>query len=337
MGATSDSLQYEYAAQHFATHHELKTEGNRAYVQWGPLYPIILSLQANHIRSFARWLHLVSISICLILWIRLFASFVNNKWWIAFYGITLVCSTELMLISVFIWSEPLFMALMSLFIYLLHRTYHEKTHWIWSAIFAFFMLLQRNAGIFLFAGISLGLIVTFKTNPFKKKQLFFFMLLSSIGFMCWNFYTMIWQHNHPAQFDYPEGFSIVTNAQHLSQAISRWVMPFTETHPIANISGLFMLVGILYISIKDRHRHSFLTVLATGLMTYLSVWLMIYTSLPDIQRFTAIVYPIFFMLVGYSLWKLSEKFPKVKRLILVSTYLWLLYPISRFILQLMRY
>lgn len=326
MGATNDSLQYEYAAQSFAKDYSLKVSGEGDYVQWAPLYPILLSFHAENPRLLAKWLHLISACICLVLWIKLFSDFIPNQALTLLFGLFLASSTELMTLYVFVWSEALFMALFAAFTFLLYRTSTGKSHWLWGSLIAVFMLSQRNAGIFLFSGLLASLFLWRKTHFLSLAQLIKIGLMGSISFISWNAYTMLWLNNHPEQFDYPEGFSIWGNMHRTLQSVGTWLFPSFSFSFLLGALALIVIAGIV---LQAKKEVFYPKVLLMTLLSYLAVWFIVYTSLPDIQRFTAIVQPIFFFLLGYGLWEMMKKHQGFQQWIILVSYLWLLYPIGR--------
>lgn len=329
MGATEDSLQYEYAARSFSQTQTLKTKGDLPYVQWGPLYPIILSFNAAQPRLLARWLHLGSMLCCIVVWLLLFYKTTANHWLCLWYGLALVWSTELMTLAVFMWSEAIFMALFAMFCFTLHQSLLGKGSYLWGIIWAILMLMQRNAGVFLFVGIILGAAMVIKNSKIKLHQLIRIGVLGSVGFMGWNVFTMLIQGNHPTQFDYPEGFSLLGNANRLLLSITNWVMPVLSEQRVEAGLVLLLLLLLWYFLRKKNKQAPWLVVCWMGMIGYLSVWLVVYASQADIQRFTAVVYPLFFFLFGVGIQEVGLRFPAYRKTIVALSFIWLIYPMIR--------
>lgn len=335
MGATSDSIQYEFAAKSFANSYTLAIEDGKPYVQWGPLYPIVLSLGYQDVHQFTKWLHFLAMNCCICLWISLFRQFTSNTLLGLLFGLSLACSTELMTLSVFIWSETIFMLLFAGFTLSLYRLSIGKGHWLLVSLLLFLSLLQRNAGIFLIAGILFPFLLRQNNHGIRLQKLLKISALGLSGFVLWNSWVLLWQTNKPTQFDYPEGFNIIHNAKSLLHALSLWIMPNNIPQLISTSIISMITLVLLRFCWVNRHKMPFLVKLSAGYSSYLLVWFIVFASNADIIRFTSIVYPLFFLLGLTAIWNWAESQKEwLKNGVLVMLYSWLLYPAGRLLYHL---
>lgn len=157
LAGTSDSFHYLYAAQSLRQTGQLLMPNGSAYQFWPPLYAVLLSGLGSI--QYVRWLHGLALVGGLVAWSATGYSLLPAKrarvlpWLLAL-------SSPALVISKFIWSESLFSLLWAMyFLALLH--WLRRGGWplgLLATGLGCLLPLQRIAGVFLLAGVAIGLL-----------------------------------------------------------------------------------------------------------------------------------------------------------------------------------
>jgi hypothetical protein len=250
------------------------------------------------------------------------------------FGLSLVLSTPLLMIATFIWSEMVFLFLFTGYLFCLHgylRTGHRR--WLWvGTIFGFLMLLQRNAGIFLFAGIATGLLV----NHLKQRRGWaaatyegLHGLLVISGFTVWNVKTLILdRHEHVIgellpRVSFPRNFLLT-----FSELGTNLLPHGAFGNALAGLA-LLLLAGMSYLAFYPQF-DAFRCVLVTTLWAYLVTWVIIPADPDNISRFLALILPLFYFLFFDGLGKLRSHLGALPQKVLTAGVVGsLVYPLVR--------
>lgn len=332
-GITYDSNQYLASAESFASHKKLLHANGTPHIDHVPLYPVILSFLGNNRLQLSKYLNTLCLAGILFLFIDLSLRILNTTATKALFSLALVVSVPLQLIHHFVWSEPLFLFLLALILWYLHKYINQSNRqyfWIITGV-SFLMCMQRNPGIFLVAGIALSLWV-FTDTGFWRAMLY--GALSVSGWVTWTIGGMQITKNglHPAAYNIFGNILAKQNLDHYLNVISAWLMP--RAIPLLIRGGLFLgLVFILIVWIKRLKLT--LPGFAKALCTIAGVYIAFLQlteriSFHETQRYAAVVFPLlclfFFQLYELLKQKLPEKGKLAVNIIFV---LWLSYPLMR--------
>jgi len=315
---TFDSRLYQSVARNIREAGRINVSEKEPLAHLSPLYPLLLSLGLPRVDRYVFWLHLISAWVVIGVWIRMSEAFIEKatyRWW---FGLTLTLSTPLMMISVFVWSEMVFLLLFSL--YLLHlygfsRNDRRSDFWL-ATLCGFLLLLQRNAGIFLFTGIGLGWLLNgFRFGKETRPTQWFVIhcLLVGSGFAVWNISRIVIGNRPDVIWNVLEWMSPATNLSLiLYELSSTWVPRMLNPVLIYLISGT-LLIFTGFIAFFDQRDHSFVRLLWITLISYLTTWLIMLPNADEVSRYLSVVLPVFYFLVFYALAKCSDQTPKYAR------------------------
>jgi hypothetical protein len=317
-----DSALYKGAAANIYYHQQLRDADNDPLTYHAPLYPLLLSVGIPFLLVYIWLLHLGSGLGILCLWTAIARHYLRRgavQW---LFGLLLALSVPLLMIAVLVWSEMVFLLLLSGHFYLLNRFLLERREkWLYAAAAAgFLMLLQRNAGIFLFAGTGIGLFLLYfqKSEGLRLKSLFWFAFISLAGFTAWNGYQiLISDHGHVVRELLP-AFTPLRNFMlvfgELGANFLPGVVPVSLRAAVA--AGLLGLSGY---GVREDHRKSPLfTLLLSAMAVYLLTWLVIPAYENNISRFMAAVLPLFYLLLFYALQMSWPRLPRVARYLITG-------------------
>lgn len=336
-GATSDSRYYVAAARSWQISGQLLSPEGKPYVFWGPLYPVLLATVGvgQHGLCAVAWLH----GACLL------GSWVGWSWLGArllgtgtgrgkqlYWGI-LALNTPWLVTTKFVWSETGFLLLFTAYVVALYGYLSTKRKgWLLAATLAGLLIpLQRTAGMFLLAGVALGLIVGYgRALRHYGWWLPLHGLVSVSGGAVWQAY--VWRTG----LDVP--LTVVEPSARAAQALSdfsfvllRWVLPLPT--PQGPVSWLYLMGGLalsvgLVIGAAEWGRFGRLLLLATAV--YLAGHVLSYmlgrgaAGIYDGERYAAVLYgPVMLMLLAATRRVLR---PQLRHLVVL---LWLLYPAVR--------
>ncbi|HET9052949.1 MAG TPA: hypothetical protein VFM90_02170 [Cyclobacteriaceae bacterium] len=323
---TPDSANYVSASQ------SLKADGNflspdgSLYTYWPPLFPATLALFDSPERA-ALWMYaIVTILIGILSVLILNRILENNLYKVMVLFLTL-SSVQFIMISVFLWSEMNFLLLVLGVTFCSLNYNKSRKHFTGLLIVAFLMCLQRNAGVFILAGVC-GWVLLDKTLPLKiqvtRSAIIFIAGIS--GLVAWNIYLSVIIES--GFFFYKHEFFVhaLENFSSVSIMLTRIFIPVSEW--IANVIGIAMIVALI-VQIKKSNavvRLIGLLVLCYGLGLVCMFRLDIY----DMDRFLSIILLFIFLLVFQALEKLSSDFTKPRKIVLaVILLLWMAYPVYR--------
>lgn len=335
---TYDSQAYLAAAKSLREGMGLLNQFGKPYVAWPPLYPVILSLGIDWIEGYVFLLHLLCGLGTIYLWGKIAEEVLKTSFWYFFFLLVLSLSTPFLMVFVFAWSEAGFIFLFTAHLYCLQKFINDKKsrYILWAAQLAFLMLLQRNAGIFLLAGVAGGVLLNYSFFSRRQlKYLFLYSLFAVSGFGLWNIYVSVFKGNEQILTEVEPMTSLPKNAELVFSELGKLYVP----EPLGLIFGLFVLVPCLAFLAFElcRQQDVWLRLLLILLLTYLMVWVVVpalWVIVPagkeDISRFLSPGIPVLYLLVSVFLERRAQNVKaKVRLLIVVLSCLWLLYPVLR--------
>lgn len=324
---TDDSLQYLSAAKSFRDGRIFLSPDGSYYSYWPPLFPIIISWwdDAFTALSIINLLCKVLISI-LLFWLSI--TFLTRNLYRIVFLIVSMLSVYLTLISVFVWSELLFLTLLLLNTYFTINL-RKKNYFYYLLITGFLLCLQRNAGLFCMSGVCVWLILDkengFLKNLFKSTLVF---IISTSGLWAWNIYNTFFL---PADFNfYKHSFfqDLFYNVMLIVKTYATMIAPVQNSIIAALVFGS-MLILIAYVSKNYWDRKTLLLISITLVYTA-GYSAMVKLDVYEMDRYFSVITPIIFLVLIFSIEKLSQRIsPKWQLTLIILMVCWLTYPISR--------
>jgi len=330
LGMTTDSFKYSVTAQNLVSSGEFITVGGKPYTYWPPLFPIVLALLPSQSPWLLNLLNAACLLGSILIWYRISCNYLTPNWRL-FYLFTLCSATPILMVHVYVWTEPIFLLMFSGYLYSLHRFLEkEALNWLLSAtIFAFFMLLQRNAGIMLLMGMSLGILI-FRFDLFKRRFGYFLThgFFSVSGWAVWQY----WQYFIRKQTESIDYF-FVTEIDWLKYDafLKAWYSHWLPRDAPGAAVGFVVLVIFFVVmgkkTIFDPYQKSLWFMIGFYVLLLL---VMPFTTHRDAIRYQAIFIPPLFLNIVFIFQKpfraLSQK---IQLVVLCLLIIWMLYPLAR--------
>jgi hypothetical protein len=324
---TNDSLQYLSAAKSFSESGKFLSPDGSYYSYWPPLFPIILSWwdDAFLALSFINLISKVCIAIVLF-WLSI--TFFEKTFYRIIFLIVSMLSVYITLISVFVWTELLFLALILLNAYFaLNR--HKQRFFYWLLVTGFLLCVQRNAGLFWISGVCLWMVFDQKSTFSKNilKTLLFF-LVSTSGLWAWNIYNTFFL---PADFSfYKHSFfqDWTYNMMLITKTHANMIVPVHNTITILLVSG--SVIAFLFYKLKNNGDRKVLFFISTWVMYTMGYSVMVKLDVYEMDRYFSVMIPIIFLVLIFCAEKVSRGVsPKVQMALMVVMSCWLVYPLIR--------
>ena len=316
MNFTADSKHYINVAQQIYQNGFITIWKNEQLVYWPPLYPIVLSfiIETESFYSLKILHFLLAVSI-LTIWEKISIDILKNSRRHLVFMVFLSISTNFLMISVFIWSELLFLMLLSFMILCINNYIKSaNSNWLLISILpAFLMLIQRNAGIFVITAIYLSLFV-FKIFTKKNISLALVCYLTSIsGFLVWNIKTIIVEERPYMIAELVPYFTLTTNFNLLVNEIGSIFYPSYFIYPFSILISCILIIYTSYI-IFNLDNDVFLKILLLSALLYLSIWIIIPGDPSNMGRFISIAAPMILLSVVKVIFTVSEVFSVSKNI-----------------------
>jgi len=191
-GITTDSVHYLSSAENLLAGNGYTGYDGRPYVHWPPLFPslmAILSLSGIEPYTAGRFINAFSFGGIIFLSGILFYRRIKSFWLTISGTLAVLLSTALLKDCTYLWSEPVFILLVIMFIYCITQ-YLEKERLrflVLAAVFAALSCLQRYAGLTtIAAGGILTLFFNRKIPLYSRfKHSFLFGLIAILPLCLW--------------------------------------------------------------------------------------------------------------------------------------------------------
>jgi 4-amino-4-deoxy-L-arabinose transferase-like glycosyltransferase len=332
---SSDSFHYWAASRSFRSDRLFEAFDGGAYTFWPPLYPIILSFFSE--KSYHVFHALCFLSSFLFIYL-LFKKNTHKKLALLSLAIFTI-SVYPYLISSFLWSETIFILLLYSGLYFYEQWHSDKnknTLLLISAVLLSLMCLQRNAGIFVIAGLSLFYLITF----LKEKKWGIFIRMACIHILIvtpnilWNIYQKIY---FTEDYNISNGHYIIeffANFETFSLELIRFFIPYSENSSfiLTLILGIIIFTTILFQNRKSLYFY------------VLSTYVLLFLLLPKFEfsetgRFLAPLLPIIILQLVLLCQRIftQSRSRKIKILISVILALFIFYNTARTIKNTMQW
>jgi hypothetical protein len=324
---TNDSLQYLSAAKSFGESGKFLSPDGSYYSYWPPLFPVILSMWDDAFVGliFSNLLSKICIA-GVLFWLSII--FFEKIFYRSVFLIASMLSVYIALISVFVWTELLFLAL------LLVNTYfalnqHKRSYFYWLMVTGFLLCIQRNAGLFWMSGVCLWIVFD-KESPFLKNiiKASIVFLISTSGLWIWNVYNTFFL---PADFSfYKHSFfqDWPYNMMLIAKTYVNMILPLQNGVMILIVFG--SVIGFVLYLLKNYSDRKLLFFISTLVMYTAGYSVMAKLDVYEMDRYFSVVTPMVFLIVIFS----AEKFSRVVSLkfqmvLMVVMVCWLAYPLTR--------
>jgi hypothetical protein len=291
VGKTYDSENYVWASNTYTERGVLENRDGVPFLQQPPLFPVVLSFAKPYQVAWSSWLNTACLVGTVWLWLLLAGKVWGNTIVWYFYGGFLAFAMPLYLVHQFLWSEPLFLLLVSLHFIILERYERTKKTIFWwlLVVVAWLFCLQRSIGIVFVLGTAGAYLWAGKG---RNIAMWLYLLMASSGFLVWLICVLYVRlptevvATYGLQDDAWAGISMCT------ESLGRWFLP-TQ----ASAWGVWVVLAVILIFkrrifvFKDSVWASL--GLSTGL--YILVLCLKKSDFSDTERFVAVLYPVFLL------------------------------------------
>lgn len=333
LGRTADSRHYLAAAASFAESGRLLNADGTAYTSWGPLYPVLLAVGGARVGAWATGLHVLATLLCLWSWGYLALRLLPGG--VAAGGLlALALAAPWLITAKYLWAEAGFQALFGLYAVALWQWLRTaRPGWLLAATVVGLLLpLQRTSGLFLLAGVGLGLLGAY---PQELRRHWRYWLghgaLIGAGAAGW-----LWYAQHAAAR--PELYrsrgwqGLRETLGDYGYVLTRWLLPVQQEgwpkHWLFELLLPALLLGLGVVAWRSR---PFLRLLGAVMLTYILCHIGITVlsraggNVYDVERYLAAIYGPWTLLLAATAARLAQG----RRWRLLVLACWLAYPAAR--------
>ncbi|HET8860784.1 hypothetical protein [Marivirga sp.] len=241
LGNTSDSMLYNEIAEEINSKSFFLVEGFKIKP---PVFPLIISVIGEQNMVWLNFLCLLGIQSFGVFWSRR----ITNRFLRHLFLIIVIFSTPHLLISSFLWTEPLFLFTLLLVFYFLDKFQHTtQLKFLIPAIILIVILpFIRFAGVFLIIPLFVVQLATLKN---KKIAFFSFLFLLSLivvwvcifneGFIRrWDRFTYLFFSGKLSHLEF--------NLYSYSKALSSWFFPYVIEGVFSRLLSVMILLAVIY-------------------------------------------------------------------------------------------
>jgi len=323
---STDSFWLRSLAENYGSGNGLIGPDGKELIYWVPLYPLLLSVWLAQIDLFALLINLFSISGVFFLANVTFKMELERPSAKLVYATSLILSTPLLMITVFFWTEAIFLFFLMLFIYGLinYLNTGSKLHLAGWIIAGWIMLMMRNAGIFFIPGAVLWILLQKEKRFYDKLTFLVFLLVMCSGFLSWNIYKIIILTNINVIGELLPAFTPVINFALVTNEIGKYLVPDIGFY-FSSLVGTGFIGGVFYLAIKSPGKRISLVYLMA--LSYIFTFFIIPPDPSDVSRYLAPVIPLILVASSGYLSKIlvsNRLNPWLGKMILFSVYCYFL-------------
>ena len=315
---TSDSIQYLSAAKSFHSDGIFIGSDGTYNPYWPPLFPVLLSFFENPLGALV-WVNLVCKIFIGLMILFLAKTFLKNNFYRLVFLISSLVSVYMMMISVFVWTELLFMALILLNVFFLLNV-NNRNYFIGLIATGFLLCIQRNAGLFWIGALSSWLLLN-RENSIGLPKILLFFLVSTSGLWAWNIYNTWFIPANFVFYDRPFFDGFMNNLLLMAGSFAKMFAPISWV-PLQFALAL-VGAGFIAYNLRPISKNVFLFIVI--------IYALAFTILGkldeyEIDRYLSVIVPFVCLLALMTLEKIAENAPKLLRVALVVICLfWLSY------------
>lgn len=254
--------------------------------------------------------------------------YLNTLFMRIIFAVVIFSGIHLLLISVFLWSEIIFMTLLLILTCATLRVHEKRFNYSILFIAGFLICLQRNAGIFWAAGTVVWLL-TDKVNSTWKyyATVVAYALVSVSGLVAWHIYNIL--HVSGSAFHQRSFFSsIIENSRLITESLGKAFVPSAGAG--ASVAGVAIAVVLIYFWSKHFRSNRSISLLVSCVVIYTAGFLPIPAlDFHDMERYFAVIFPVFLLFPLIIVQFLMERYPSRALLLRLCVIVWLIYPAWR--------
>jgi hypothetical protein len=323
---TPDSLQYLSAAKSFSASGKFLSPDGSYYSYWGPLFPIILSFFKQP-QDALVWINVFCKIVIAVALLALANSFIKESVLKIVFLIVSMVGVHMALISVFVWSELIFMMVILLNAHFALSLNKNRSNYYWFLITGFLACLQRDAGFFWMCGVCLWLLLdnsaTLKTRIIQSAICF---SVCTSGLIAWRVYIHFVMHQSSNFYDYSFFFHAFENVQLVLLTFGKMFFPLNG---IPGMATGFLFFLLLFWSVLNSTRKTQLLGIIISVYTLGFIALPWQLDVNEMDRYFSVITPLVYLFALSLVDKLQPAKRRVSFLIYTIVLFWLCYPLTR--------
>jgi len=289
---TSDSIQYLSSAKSFQSAGKFLGDDGTYNPYWPPLFPVLLSWSANPL-GLLVFINLLCKVVIGLMTLYLANTFLKNDFYRSAFLLSTLLSVYMIMISVFVWTELLFTALILLNIYFVLNLHH-RYYFVGLIITGFLLCIQRNAGLFWISGLTIWLMMNQETDSTKINpiKILIFFFVSTSGLWAWNIYNTFFIPTNFIFYDrlFFDGF--LNNVLLMAGSFAKMVVPTQSS--IVSVSFFLSLSAAIFYWLRPITKNVFAIVIAV----YATGFTLLGKLDPnELDRYLSVVTPFCFLLL----------------------------------------
>lgn len=323
-----DSYNYVSASKSFRKDRTFLSPDGSNYTNWPPLFPVIVSFFQDVPQAVA-WIYLIcKISISLVVF-YLAEQFLNHTFFKIIYFIAVLLSVHILLISVFIWSEALFLALLLVHLYLSLNLKKTSLYFYLLLLTGFLLCLQRNAGAFWVCATALWFMLDKDVSFYAKvRKSILYIMVSCSGLVLWHVHTIFYLNDRTAFSGQNVLAAVVINCQMILINLTKFFIPLDGFLSI--ILGLIIILSLSFFSYRYFRNDNALRLIMMCVLIYTIGFLPVSKlDIHDMERYFAVILPVFMLLPLKIAERLSEKSMSAVVIVRLIIIVWMIYPAVR--------
>lgn len=324
---TPDSNNYLSAAKSFRETGLFIGTGGTYYTQWPPLFPFILSWFSDPVQTMEFVFMLCKIVTGLFV-VVLANSFLKKLLFKAVFLVGTMLGVHFLLISVFLWSEMIFITLCITHLYLVLNL-HRKPIYYWLVIILGFLLcLQRNAGVFLIVSAAVWML-TAGTAPLinKAQKSIFYVVASTSGLVAWNVYNFFLLKNITPFYDRDFFADTLINIHGISSSLGHSFFPLQGN--AAAVAGVILIIMLSVGWYTYLRYDAAFSLLALSIVVYTLGFIPVGHVDREMDRFLAVTFPIVLLLALAITERITILKPRSRLVVVICVFMGLGYNLSR--------
>lgn len=325
---TPDSLQYLSAAKSFSASGVFLSTDGSYYSYWGPLFPIILSF-FNEPQSALVWINVACKIVIAFALFGLVNSFINDSILKFAFLIVSMLGVQVALISVFVWSELIFMALILLTTFFALSLKKFPYSYYCFLITGFLACLQRDAGFFWVSGICLWLLLDSSLSlkaGIAQSVLCFLVCIS--GLIAWRIYIHFVMHQNSNFYDYSFFIHVIENVPPVLLTFGKMFLPLNG--PLGIATGILFFILLFYWCIFKPSRNIQLLGIIISVYAIGFIVLPWQLDINEMDRYFSVVTPLVYLFILSIVYEKLQPTKQGTRVIIYAlVFIWLCYPLTR--------
>lgn len=334
---TSDSHLYFEGAEYLMRNGLYDMFSQNVFLAKPILYPLFLIPFIKSVNALV-FVHHLLFGISFFLSNRIFSIFTKQIAYIWVYNLLFATSTALIMVHVFVWTEPLFIMFILLYIIFLQKHYAEAKYssLIMLTFVGVLICTLRHVGVF-FVVLPAFLILI---QSLRNNESILLKVLSLISFLLPIIYFLVWQWfvwdigGFHGRMNHFYAVDIISNYLLITEAIITWfVFPSFASY----IGWLVFPLLISFVIYSFRlYVLSCMRWTVLSLLGIIGIYLLVLFTKGDMifsdnERYVSVIFPVLFILLISGTEKITYAIPKIKPHLFVVSGVLILYNIIRVI------